>query len=728
MRKDTSLPGPAGLSRRTFLKAAGVGGALLLSVEVPLAIAKALETTSPANATFNAFVRIDTDNTVTLVMPRVEMGQGTYTSLSMLIAEELEVDPANVHLEHAAADDLLYAPAPGGQQITGGSDSVRTAWLPMREAGAAARMMLVAAAANAWGVPVEACIARDGSVVHEPTGRQLRYGALAAEAAKLPVPEQIALKDPKQFRLIGSDLKRLDGPAKVDGSAQFGIDVKLPGLRVVTVASSPFFGGRVKSLEQDKALVVRGVRQVVRLDDVVAIVADHMAAAQKGLAAAQVQWEEGPAGDYSTQTMLDELAAASRQEGVTARQEGDVAQVRAAAEAKGHRSFEAVYQQPLLAHATMEPMNCTVRLGPQNCEIWLGTQVPTRAQAAAAQVAGLPVEKVQVHNQYLGGGFGRRLEVDYVIQAVRIAREVDGPIKVIWSREEDMQHSAYRPYHYNRLSATLDEQGRPLAWHHRVTGSSIMARFAPGAFTDGIDVDAIRDAAGPYEFPNLLVQFVRQEPPEGLLTSWWRGVGHMQNAIPVECFIDELAQAAGEDAIAYRKPLLQAHPRALRVLEAVAEKAGWDSPLPDGRGRGIALTFAFQTYAAQVVEVSLDSEGKVRTERVVTVVDCGRVVSPATVEAQVQGGTLFGLSAALFGNITIKGGRIEQSNFHDYRVLRMNETPVMETHILPSTEAPTGIGEISTVLITPALLNAVHNATGQRVRKLPLSSSGIGLA
>lgn len=731
MRIDHPGDGFSGVSRRALLQAAGAGGALLLSVQLPLAAAKTLAAPgAAAPATINAFVRIHANDIVTLVMPRVEMGQGTYTSLSMLLAEELEVDPERVQLEHAPANDKLYAPTQGGQQVTGGSDSVRSAWLPMRQAGAAARTMLIAAAAQAWEVEASTCTANNGAVLHAASGRRATYGELAARAAQMPIPTDIPLKKPEQFRIIGSGMKRLDGPAKVNGSAQFGIDIKLAGLRVATVAASPVFGGRVKSVDKQAAMAVRGVRQVVRLDDVVAVVADHMGAARKGLAAAKVAWNDGPAAGYSTQTMIDELAKASLQDGATARKEGDVAAVRKdVASKKGHRTLEAIYQQPLLAHATMEPMNCTVHLRADSCEIWVGTQVPTRAQAAAAEAAGLPKEKVQVHNQLLGGGFGRRLEVDFIAQAVRIAREVKGPVKVIWSREEDMQHSAYRPYHYNRLSATLDAQGRPIAWHHRVTGSSIMARFAPAAFKDNIDVDAIRDAAGPYAFPNVLVQYVRQEPKlPGFLTSWWRGVGHMQNAIPVESFIDELARAAGQDAIAFRKPLLDTHPRAVRVLETLAEKSGWSGPLPKGRGRGMALTFAFQTYAAQVVEVSVDADGNVKTERVVTVVDCGRVVSPGSVEAQVQGGTIFGLSAALFGNISIKDGRVEQSNFHDYRVLRMNEMPVMETHIVPSTEDPTGIGEIATVVITPALLNAIHDATGKRIRSLPMTPDDLKIA
>ncbi|MNX33542.1 Isoquinoline 1-oxidoreductase subunit beta [compost metagenome] len=726
MQDNPELQVSSRFSRRSFLKATVAGGAMLLSVELTLPWAKAVAASGDARPeTFNAVVRIGADGVVTLVMPRVEMGQGTYTSLPMLIAEELEVDLAQLRLEHAPANDKLYALPGAGVQVTGGSNSVRTAWLPMRQAGAAARMMLVSAAAEAWGVDPVACTAMDGGVVHAGSGRRLGYGELAARAAQLPVPAEIPLKDRAQFRKIGGAQKRLDGPEKVNGAARFGIDVQLPGLLVATVAACPVFGGRVKGVNTEAALAVRGVRQVVRGDDVVAIVADHMGAARKGLAAAQVQWDEGPAAGYSTRTMIDELIKASGQEGATARQEGDVTAARENAAANGHRNIEAVYQQPLLAQAPMEPMNCTVHVRADGCEIWLGTQVPTRAQAAAAQAAGMPAEKVVVHNHLLGGGFGRRLDVDYVTQAVRIAREVKGPVKVVWTREEDMRHSTYRPYHYNRLSATLDDQGRPIAWHHRVTGSSIIARYAPAGFKNGLDTDAIRDAAGPYEFPNLLVQYVRQEPAAGLLTGWWRGVGHMQNAIPVECFIDELARAAGQDAIAFRKPLLARHPRALKVLEAVAEKSGWGKPLPQGRGRGIALTLSFRTYAAQVVEVSVDAQGNVRAERVVTVVDCGQVVSPGTVDAQVEGGTVFGLSAALFGNISIKDGRVEQSNFHDYRVLRMNEMPLMETHIIPSAEDPTGIGEIATVLITPAVLNAIHDATGKRIRRLPMVASDL---
>lgn len=558
----------------------------------------------------------------------------------------------------------------------------------MRQAGAAARSMLVSAAAQTWGVEACACKAHNGSVLHAASGRRLRYGEVAARAAQLPVATQISLKDRAQFEKIGSAQKRLDALEKVNGTARFGIDVQLPGLRIATVAASPVPGGRVKSVNSETALRVRGVGQVVRLSDVVAVVADHMGAARKGLAAAVVQWDDGAAAHYSTETMIAELAMASELDGATARQEGDVAAVCAGAATQGHRTIEAVYQQPLLTQAPMEPMNCTVHLQPEVCEIWLGTQVPTRAQAAAAQVAGLPVEKVQVHNHLLGGGFGRRLDVDSVTQAVRIAREVKGPVKVVWTREEDMQHSTYRPYHYNRLSATLDAQGRPMAWHHRVTGSSIIARYAPAGFRNGVDTDAIRDAAGPYAFPNLLVQYVRQEPPEGLLTGWWRGVGQMQNAIPVECFIDELARAAGAGCHCLSQAAAGQAPACTAGAGGGRRKIRLGSAIAQGQGPRHCAHALLPSLCGSGGGVSVDADGNVKADRVVTVVDCGQVVSPGTVEAQLQGGTVFGLSAALFGDISIKDGRVEQSNFHDYRMMRMDEMPVMETHVIPSTEHP----------------------------------------
>lgn len=707
-----------GLTRRTFLKATAAAGALLISVEFAADGGKAVAATS--ESMLNAFVSIGADDVVTLVIARVEMGQATYTSLPLLIAEELEIDPGKVRIEHAPPNEKLYGRPDSGAQATGGSASVRTSWTPLRQAGAAARIMLVAAAAETWNVDPATCHAENGMVVHAASDRRLRYGALAEAAAQMPVPTDIPLKRPEDFRLIGGDQLRLDGPEKVNGTARFAIDVVVPGMLVAVLAESPVPGGSVGNVDEAAALAVRGVRQVVRLDDLVAIVAEHTGAARKGLDAAAVEWNDGPAADYSTEQMIAELEQASQREGATARTQGDVE----AAQASGARTIDAVYQQPLMAHAALEPLVCTVHVRPDGCDLWLGTQVPVRAQATAADVTGLPADKIAVHNQFLGGSFGRRLDVDFVTKAVRIGREVNGPVKVMWTREEDIQHDAYRPFHYNRLSATLDAAGRPTAWRHRVTGSSIVARWGPAGYQNDVDPDAIRDAAGPYEFANLLVQYVRQEPPEGLLTGWWRGIGHTQNAFPVECFLDELANATGADPIAYRRRLLEKHPRGQRVLDLAAEKSGWGERLPQGRGRGVAFTYSFGSYAAQVIDVAV-ANGNVTVERVVTVVDCGLAVSPKSVVAQIEGGTVYGLSAALFGNITLRNGRVEQSNFHDYRVLTMIEVPVFDTHIVPSTEAPAGIGEVSTVVTAPALFNAVFAATGKRLRRQPLASENL---
>lgn len=721
MTIETAHASENGLTRRALLKAAATGGALLLTVELPAMAAKALA--SAGESSLNAMIRIAADNQITLIMPRVEMGQGTYTSLPLMIAEELEVDPNRVRLEHAPADDSKYGRPGGGGQVTGGSTSVRLSWVPVRQAAAAARTMLISAAAQSWNVDPSACRAENAGVVHIPTRRRVTFGSVAARAGQLPVPSDVALKRPEDFQRIGGKQLRLDAPQKVNGTAKFGIDTVLPGMLVATVAACPVFGGRVRQVDEAAALKIKGVRKVVRLDDAVAVAADHMGAARKGLAAASVTWDEGAGAGFSTEQMFAQMAQVSQHDGVTARSQGDVV----AARAKGARTVDVTYQQPFLAQAPMEPMNCTVHVRPNGCDLWLGTQVPTRAQAAAAAVIQMPAEKVAIHNQYLGGGFGRRLDVDFVTQAVRVAKEVNAPVKVIWTREEDIQHSTYRPAHFNRLSATVDAQGRPIAWHHRVTGSAPMARWAPTAFKE-FDYDAVRDATGPYDFPNLLVQYVRHEPVQGMLTGWFRGVGYTQNAFPVECFLDELAHSANTDPIEFRKVLLAKHPRAIGVLEQVSQKSGWGAPMPKGAGRGVAITFAFGSYAAQVTEVAVDGDGNIRVVRVVTVVDCGQVVSPGTVEAQIQGGTLFGLSAALFGNITVKGGKVEQSNFHDYRVLRINETPRFETHIVPSTDNPGGIGEIGTVVAAPALANAVFHATGKRMRRLPLTAEDLKAA
>jgi len=672
---------------------------------------------SPPGFAPNAFIRIGTDGRITLVMNQIEMGQGMYTSMPMLLAEELEVGLDQVQLEHASPNDKLYANPLIGFQVTGGSTSVRAMYTPLRTAGATARTMLVAAAARTWEVDPASCRAHQGVVTHAATGRTLSYGALADQAAKLPVPEKVALKDPKDFTLIGTPAKRLDTPDKVTGKAEFGIDVRLPGMKVATVAASPVLGGKVAGLDEAKAKAIPGVRQIVRLDDTVAVVADHMWAAKQGLAALAIRWDDGPNATVSTSDVVQELDAASKQPGVVARKQGDAA----AAIAGAAQKLEAVYQVPFLAHATMEPMNCTVHVRKDGCEVWTCSQVLSRAQATAAQVTGLPLEKVVVHNHLLGGGFGRRLEVDYVTQAVRIGKQVEGPVKVVWTREEDVQHDVYRPYYYDRIAAGLDARGKPVAWSHRLVGPSILARWAPPAFKDGIDGDAV-DAAIHliYDIPAIRVEYVRHEEPV-LNTGFWRGVGPTHNVFVIESFIDELAAAAKTDPVAYRRALLGKAPRARAVLDLAAKQAGWERPLPAGSGRGVSLLYSgWDTYVAQVAEVEVSKAGEVRVHRIVCAVDCGTIVNPDIVKAQIEGGVVFGISGALWGEITLKNGRVEQSNFNNYRVLRMNETPAIEVHLVRNGETPGGIGEPGTAVTAAALANAVYAATGKRIRRLPL--------
>jgi len=708
------------VGRRNFLKAsAAFGGGLILSVALPSVLGSA-SAQAGASSRFapNAFIGIDRQGVVTLVMPMVEMGQGTYTSLAMLLAEELEVGLDQVKLEHAPPNDALYANALLHIQTTGLSASIRAFWTPLRQAGAVARTLLIAAAANQWRVDPAICRARHGAV--SAGSRSLSYGQLVDEAAALPVPVlgSIALKDPKDFILIGTPAKRLDAPDKVNGRAKFGIDTKQPGMKVAAIAISPVFGGNPKSLDEAAARAVKGVRQVVRIDEAVAVVADHMGAARKGLAAAAIQWDDGPNANLSSADIVRQLEEASKQPGVVARNEGDAEKALAGAAQR----LDATYQLPFLAHAAMEPMNCTVHVRKDGCDIWVGTQAPTLTQAVVAQLTGLPNEAVKIHNHLLGGGFGRRLEPDGTVLAVKIAQQVDGPVKVVWSREEDIQHDMYRPYYYDRLSAGLDAQGKPVAWTHRVSGSSVLARYAPPLFKNGLDPDAVEGAAEPpYAFPNIHVDYVRVEP-RGIPTAFWRGVGPTHNVFVVESFMDELAHAAKQDPVAYRKTLIGHNPRALAVLTLAAEKAGWGGPLPSRRGRGVSVQFAFGSYLAQVAEVAVAANGSLKIHRIVCAVDCGMVINPDTIEAQVQGGTLFGLTSALYGAITLKDGRVEQGNFDTYRPLRIDEAPVVETHLVRSSEAPGGIGETATAAVGPAVANAIFAATAKRIRTLPIDT------
>jgi isoquinoline 1-oxidoreductase subunit beta len=707
------------LSRRRFLQAgAAAGGGLLLSLSLPLAKVRA-EAAGADGFAPNAFIRIGSDGQIALTMPYVEMGQGTYTSIPMLIAEELEVDLKQVKLEHAPPNAKLYGnPLLGGIQATGNSNAVRASWQPLRQAGATARTMLVTAAAKRWNVDPASCRAQSGEVLHAATGRSIKYGELAADAARIPLPENVTLKRPEDFKLIGTPAKRLDTPAKVNGTAIYGIDARPPGVKIATLAQSPVFGGRVKSVDDAAAKAVKGVRQIVRLDDAIAVVADHMGAAKKGLAALVIEWDAGPHAKLNTDAIVGELDRATLNPGAVAQNIGDVDKAMAGAVTK----VEATYQVPFLAHATMEPMNCTVHARKDSCEIWVGSQAMARVHEAAAKTAGLPLDKVTVHNHLIGGGFGRRLEADGVIRAVQIAQHVDGPVKIIWTREEDIQHDMYRPYWFDRISAGLDAKGRPVAWKNRFAGSSILARWAPPFFNNGLDPDTTEGAIDlVYALPNMHVEYVQVEPP-GIPTAFWRSVGPSHNVFVTESFMDELAVAAKQDPVAYRLALLDKTPRAKAVLALAAEKAGWGQPLRERIGRGVSLQLVFATYMAHVAEVEVAKDGAVRVRRVVCAVDCGTVINPDTVQAQIQSAVIFGITAALHGKITLKDGRVEQTNFDSYQMLRMNEAPAIEVHIVRSSEPPGGMGEAGTSAIVPAVTNAIYAATGKRLRKLPVDA------
>jgi isoquinoline 1-oxidoreductase beta subunit len=716
----------------------------------------------------NAFIRIDGAGKTTLIMPQVEMGQGIYTAVAMILAEELDADFSQVVLEHAPPNDQLYGNPSFGIQVTGNSNSIRAFWMPLRKAGASARAMLVEAAAQQWQVEPATCTTSNGQVKHEESGRTLSYGELAEAASKQTPPKDVPLKDPQNFTLIGKPLQRLDTPYKVNGKVVYGIDAMLPGMKFATLAQCPVFGGKIGKVDDAAAKRIPGVRQVVVLDDLVAVVGDHMWAAKKGLDALVVTWNEGANAQINSNDIWEDLRAASKKDGVVdlvavvgdhmwaAKQgldalvvtwdEGPNARIsskdiwtdlRAASEkdgavakstgdiAKGLATGErldAIYELPFLAHAAMEPLNCTVHVKPDSCEIWTGTQIMTRVQLEAAKAAGLPVEKVIVNNHLLGGGFGRRLEPDMVVAAVRIAQHVDGPVKVVWTREEDIQHDVYRPVYRDTISATLSD-GKIVAWKYRVTGSAILARWLPPAFQNGIDIDAIDSAVDmPYDIPNFHVEYVRAEPP-AVPTGFWRGVGPNNNVFAIECFMDELARKAGKDPIAFRRDMLGKTPRLRAALDLVAEKSNWGERLPPRVGRGVSVQPSFGSFIATVIEAEVDGQGEVHLRRITTAVDTGIAVNPDTITAQLEGGLIFGLTAALYGEVTIDKGRVQQSNFNNYRMLRIDQAPKIDVHIIKSSEAPGGIGETGVTAGPPALRNAIYAATGMALHKLPIDRS-----
>jgi isoquinoline 1-oxidoreductase beta subunit len=702
------------LSRRAVLRG-GLASGLLLAFHIP--VRAAAQPGGDAKRTFapNAFIRIDPAGTVTLVMPQVEMGQGVYTAVAMILAEELDADFARVVLEHAPPNDKLYGNPTFGIQVTGNSNSIRAFWTPLRAAGAAARALLIQAAAQQWRVEPASCTANKAEVLHAPSGRKLGFGALVGAASKLTAPKNPPLKDPKDFKLIGQSLKRLDTPRKVDGGVVYGIDVMLPGMKFATLAASPVFGGKVGHVDESAAKKIAGVRKVIVLDDMVAVVGDHMWAAKRGLDALAIVWNEGPNAAVSSAHIWDELRAAGTQSGVLAKSSGDAEK----GLSRGAR-YEAAYELPFLAHAAMEPLNCTVQLKADSCELWLGTQVMTRVQGTVAKLTGLPPEKVTVHNHLLGGAFGRRLEPDMALSAVRVAQHLDGePVKVVWTREEDMQHDVYRPAYRDTITAALSGD-QIVAWKYKVTGSSILARWLPPAFQHGIDIDAIDSAVDmPYDIADFHVEYVRAEPP-AIPTGFWRGVGPNNNVFAIECFMDELAKKAGRDPVAFRRGLLGKSPRLLAALDLVAEKSNWGQPLPPHAGRGVSVQPSFGSFIATVVEAEVDAHGDVRLRRVTSAVDTGIAVNPDSIVAQLQGGLIFGLTAALYGEVTVKNGRVQQSNFNDYRMLRIDQIPPIEVHVIKSGEAPGGIGETGVTAAPPALRNAIYAATGIALRRLPI--------
>ncbi len=715
----------AALSRRVVLQN-GLAGGLVLAFQWPLRAAPVNEPEqSPDNPIGqfapNAFIRIDNAGKTTLVIPQAEMGQGVYTAIAMILAEELDADFAQVVIKHSPASDKLYANPLFGIQVTGNSNSIRSFWDKLRGAGASARTMLIAAAAAQWQVDAASCSASNGKVTHVASNRTLTYGELADSAAKLPVPDKPKLKDPKDFTLIGKSLKRNDTPDKSDGKTIYGIDAMVPDMKFATLAQSPVLGGKVKHVDDSAAKKLPGVHQVVVLDDLVAIVGDNMWAASRGLDALKVTWDEGPNAKINSADIWNDLRAASKKDGVVAKSEGDIDK----GLTQGER-FDADYELPLLAHATMEPMNCTVRLTSDACDIWTGTQVQSRSQEYAAKAAGLPIDKVTINNHYLGGGFGRRLEPDMVESAVRIAKQVATPIKVVWTREEDMQHDVYRPLYRDTISASLSN-GKIVAWKYKVTGSSVLARWLPPAFQNGLDGDAVDSAVDmPYDIPNKRVEYVRAEPP-GVITGFWRGVGPNNNVFAIESFMDELARKANMDPVAFRLSMLDGTPRLKAALKLVAEKSGWGSPLPARVGRGVSAQPSFGSFIATVVEAEVDDVGGVHLRRITCAVDTGIAVNPDIIMAQLQGGLIFGLTAALWGEVTIEKGRVQQSNFNNYRMLRIDETPPIDVHVIKSAEHPGGIGETGATAGPPALRNAIYAATGVPLRRLPIDRAAIAV-
>jgi len=716
-------------TRREFLKATGSVTAVALTIGFEWSGPSRRAAAVGANAAVfapNAFLRIGADGSVTVISKHLEMGQGSYTGVATVLAEELDADWAKVRVESAPANVKLYANFVFGMQGTGGSSAMNNSWTQLREAGAKGRAMLLAAASKDWKVPVTELTTDKGVVYHAGSKRQASYGSLAGKAAALPVPDKVTLKDPKDFKLIGRQAPRVDVPAKVDGTAQFTLDVALPGMLVALLKRPPLFGATVKSFDASATSAVQGVVKVVQVPHGVAVVAKGFWAAKQGRDALIVEWDEGSAEKRSSSEMMIEFRHLAEQPATSARKVGDaIPAIKNAA-----HTVSASYEFPYLAHAPMEPLDAVVKLTAGSCEIWAGDQFQTVDQGNAAKAAGLDPQQVTINTLYAGGSFGRRANVwsDYIVEAVSIAKAygADGtPIKLQWTREDDLHGGLYRPMYFHKLEAGLNEKKELVGWRHVIVGQSIMAGgpFEAVLVKNGIDGTSVEGAANiAYEIPNIDVELATTKSPVPVL--WWRVVGSSHTTFAVEAFIDEVAHAAGKDPFTFRRDLLEKEPRMKAVLELAADKAGWSSgPLPKGKGRGIAVCEAFKSYVAQVAEVTVDDAGQVTVDRVVCAVDCGIPINPDVIAAQMEGGIGFGLGAVLYGAITLKNGRVEQDNFNGYRVLRMNEMPKVEVHIVPSAEAPTGVGEPGVAPIGPAVANAIFAATGTRVHLLPFPKS-----
>jgi isoquinoline 1-oxidoreductase subunit beta len=714
-------------SRRAFLKtAAATAAGLTIGFHWSGPLSRALADTSKDFAP-NAFLRIAPDNSVTVIAKHLEMGQGTYTGLATIVAEELDADWAQIRVESAPADASKYANlAFGTIQGTGGSSAMANSWMQLRNAGATARAMLAAAAAAEWNVPPASLTVERGVVRHAPSNRQATFGDLVAKAASQPAPDKVALKDPKDFKLIGQKLPRVDIPGKTNGTAQFTIDVTFPNMLVAVLQRPPLFGATAKSFDATGTKAVPGVLDVLQVPRGVAVVAKSFWAAKLGRDALKVAWDDSKAEKRSTATIMAEYRTLAEQPGKPARKEGD-----AAAALKGAaKLITATYEFPYLAHAPMEPLDAVVKLDADSCEIWCGDQFQTVDQGNAAATAGLKPEQVKIHTLLAGGSFGRRANMgsDYIVEAVSVAKALGAngiPVKLQWTREDDIRGGLYRPLYLHRLEAALDKNGQLVGWQHRIIGQSIIAgtAFAAVMVKDGIDGTSVEGAANlPYAVPNMSVELNTTET--GVPVLWWRVVGSSHTAYATEAFIDEIAHAAGKDPFAFRQAMLEHHPRHKAVLELAAKAAGWGSPLPKGKGRGIAVAEAFGTYVAQVAEVTVAPNGKVKVDRVVCAVDCGTPINPDVITAQMEGGIGFGLGAALYGAITLKDGQVEQTNFDAYQVLRIDEMPKVEVHIVQSPEAPTGVGEPGVAPVGPTVANAVFAVTGKRLRVLPFAVGG----